>query len=888
MPDFFEEDITLFAEVILPLSLQKNYTYGIPKEFEESVAVGKRVEIQFGQRKIYAGLIKRLHHDEPKEYKIKPIISVLDAEPIVSETQLKFWEWMADYYLCSEGDVMNAALPAGFKLESETSIILHPDFKEDFSALSDKEYVVAEALTLQKELNVDEISKILHRKNVYPVIESLMKKNVAVVKEKLIERYKPRIETFVKLNPEFYSEQNLRELFDELERKAKKQLDLLMSYIHFSHQKGKDFAEVVKSDLLEKSQSGAAAFDALVKKKIFLVERREVGRLSEEAGDMSGHFELTVHQSAALHKIRDEFETKNVVLLRGVTGSGKTNIYIKLMEEAVAQEKQVLYLLPEIALTAQIIERLRRHFGKKIGVYHSRFNQQERVEIWNKLLHGEYQIILGARSALFLPFDNLGLVIVDEEHDSSFKQEDPAPRYHGRDAAIALAAVIARNEAKTAGDGVTKQSPSQPSDSLTSPAGRQEGELLRSAELSGSSLRRSGGGARDSESKLRCKVLLGSATPSLESFNNARTGKFGLAELNERYGDASLPEMVIADIKAAKKKKEMHSHFSALLLDEIKATLARKEQAIIFQNRRGYAPYLECRVCHWVAMCPNCDVHLTYHKFQNELKCHYCGHRKNNISQCPACGSGELHITGYGTEKIEDELKIFFPDAVISRLDLDTAKTRGGFQKIIHDFEKGKIQVLVGTQMVTKGLDFDNVSLVGIMNADQLMSHLDFRSTERGFQLMSQVSGRAGRRHTTGRVIVQTSQPQSYLLQFVLAHDYVGFYEEEMKHRQQFFYPPFSRLIQLTFKHKEAKKAWEAARIVAASLQKDLGKNLLGPTEPAVNRIRNKYLVQLLLKLQRSGKLITSVKKHIHDEMLKLQESVSLRSVEVVADVDPM
>lgn len=846
MPDFFEEDIVLFAEVILPLSLQKNYTYGIPKEFEESVAVGKRVEIQFGQRKIYAGLIKRLHREAPKDYKIKLIISVLDSEPIVSEKQLRFWEWMADYYLCAEGDVMNAALPAGFKLESETSIILHPDFKEDFSALSDKEYVVAEALTLQKELNVDEISKILHRKNVYPVIESLMKKNVAVVKEQLIERYKPRIETFVKLNPECSSEQNLRELFDELERKAKKQLDLLMSYIHFSHQKGKEFAEVVKSDLLEKSQSGASAFDALVKKKIFLVERREMGRLNEEAGDVAGHFELTAHQSAALTKIRDEFEAKNVVLLRGVTGSGKTNIYIKLMEEAVAQEKQVLYLLPEIALTAQIIERLRRHFGKKIGVYHSRFNQQERVEIWNKLLHGEYQIILGARSALFLPFDDLGLVIVDEEHDSSYKQEDPAPRYHGRDAAITLAAVIARNEAKTADDSVTKQSP-----------------------------------------YLHCKVLLGSATPSLESFNNARTGKFGLAELNERYGDASLPEIVIADIKAAQKKKEMHSHFTALLLDEIKATLARKEQAIIFQNRRGYAPYLECQVCHWVAMCPNCDVHLTYHKFQNELKCHYCGHRKNNFTQCPACGSPNLHITGYGTEKIEDELKIFFPDAAVSRLDYDTAKTKGGYQRIIHDFEKGKIQILVGTQMVTKGLDFENVSLVGIMNADQLMSHLDFRAAERGFQLMSQVSGRAGRKHTAGKVIVQTSQPNSYLLRFVLAHDYVGFYEEEMNHRKQFFYPPFSRLIQLTFKHKEAKKAWEVARIVAGSLQKELGKNLLGPTEPPVNRVKNLYLVQLLLKLQRSGKLIEQVKNRIHEELNKLQESTSLRSVDVVADVDP-
>ncbi|MFI5134876.1 MAG: primosomal protein N', partial [Chitinophagales bacterium] len=807
MPEFFESDITLFAEVILPLSLQKNYTYGIPKDFEEQVAVGKRAEIQFGQRKIYAGLIKRLHHEKPKEYKIKPIMSVLDVEPIVSATQLKFWEWMADYYLCSEGDVMNAALPAGFKLESETSIILHPDFKDDFTNLNDREYVVAEALSLEKELSVGEISKILHRKNVYPFIESLMKKNVAVVKEKLIERYKPRIETFVKLNPEFSSEEKLRELFDELEKKAKKQLDLLMAYIHFSHQLGKGYAEIVKSDLLEKSQAGNAALDALVKKKIFILEKKEVGRLREDESEGEKNFDLTAHQLSALEKIQEEFKEKNVVLLRGVTGSGKTNLYIRLMQEAVANEKQVLYLLPEIALTAQIIERLRNQFGNKIGVYHSRFNQQERVEIWNKLLHGEYQIVLGARSALFLPFENLGLVIVDEEHDASFKQDDPAPRYHGRDAAIFLSSMF------------------------------------------------------------KAKTLLGSATPSLESFNNARNNKFGYAELTERFGEASMPEIVIADIKEAQKRKEMHSHFTALLLDEMKVTLSRKEQAIIFQNRRGYAPYLECQVCHWVAMCPNCDVHLTYHKFQNELKCHYCGHRKNNFTQCPACGSPNLQITGFGTEKIEDELKIFFPDVVVSRLDYDTAKTKGGYQKIIHDFEKGKIQILVGTQMVTKGLDFENVSLVGIMNADQLMSHLDFRAAERGFQLMSQVSGRAGRKHTAGKVIVQTSQPNSYLLQFVLAHDYVGFYEEEMNHRKQFFYPPFSRLIQLTFKHKEAKKAWEAARIIVSSLQQELGKNLLGPTEPPVARVKNKYLVQLLVKLQRSGKLIADVKQRIHDEL---------------------
>ena len=821
-----EQEISLFAEVILPLSLPKNYTYGIPKELESSAAAGKRVEIQFGQKKIYAGLIKRLHHERPVDYRVKPVFSVLDAEPIVSLKQLQFWEWIARYYLCSEGDVMNAALPAGFKLESETSILIHPLFNHDFSNLNDREYVVAEALTMQKELSMAEVGKILHRKNVYPVIESLLKKNVAMVKEKLIERYKPRIETYIKLNPEFAGEENLRVLFDELERKAKKQLDVLMSYIHLKSREADRYSWIEKGALLEKSGAGNAALSALLKKEVLIQEKREVGRITEEENE-SSDFELSPLQKETLQEIGEELNNKNVVLLYGVTGSGKTNLYIRLIEEVLKNGKQVLYLLPEIALTTQIVGRLRKRFGNRIGIYHSRFSQQERVEIWNKLLRGEYQVLLGARSSVFLPFENLGLVIADEEHDASYKQDDPAPRYHGRDAVVYLASLYS------------------------------------------------------------AKTILGSATPSLESYTNAQKGKFGFAELNERYGNVSLPQIIISDLKEARRKKEMHSHFSSLLLDEIKNALSENSQVIVFQNRRGYAPYLECEVCQWVAMCPNCDVHLTYHKFQNELKCHYCGHRKNNFSQCPACGSSALHVTGFGTEKIEDELRLFFPEVPVARLDYDTAKTKGGYQRIIHDFERRKIQILVGTQMVTKGLDFENVSLVGVMNADQLMSHLDFRAAERGFQLMSQVSGRAGRKYAQGKVVIQTSNPDSYLIRFLLSHDYKGFYEEEIRHRKQFFYPPFSRLIQLTFKHKESKKAWEAAHLVAASLQKDMGKNLLGPSEPPVNRVKNQYLVQLLFKFQPSGTLIADWKTRIQTEINKLRESASLRSVHVTTDVDP-
>jgi primosomal protein N' (replication factor Y) len=824
--DEFDNGIKTFAEVILPLSLSINYTYGIPQELEAAATVGKRVEIQFGQRKIYAGIIKRIHHDVPKEYKIKPVISVLDDAAIVTETQLKFWEWMADYYLCAEGDVMNAALPSGFKLESETSIRLHPSFNDNFSNLSDKEYLIAEALTVQKELTIEEISKILHQKTVYPLIQSLLKKNVVVVKEQLLERFKPKMETFISINPAYEKDDQLRPIFDELEKKAPKQLELLMAYTHLSNLQGTRYKEILKSDLLEKSKADQAALNALIKKNIFLQTKKETGRLVEVVTENIA-FDLTPTQDAALIACRQQFKEKNVALLYGVTGSGKTNVYIRLMEEAIAAGKQVLYLLPEIALTTQIIERLRKQFGNKIGIYHSRFNPQERVEIWNKLLHGSYQIILGARSALFLPFENPGLVIVDEEHDPSYKQNDPAPRYNGRDAAIYLASLFG------------------------------------------------------------AKTLLGSATPSLESYQNATTGKFGFTVLNERYAGLEMPEILIADVKEAKKKKQLHAHFTATLLDEMKATIEKKEQVILFQNRRGYAPYMECETCGWVAMCPNCDVHLTYHKFQHELKCHYCGHRKNSFVQCPACGGSRIKITGFGTEKIEDDLKIFLPGVSIARMDYDAVRSKNGYQKIIGDFERGKTQVLVGTQMVTKGLDFANVSMVGILNADQLISYADFRSAERGFQLMSQVSGRPGRITKRGRVIIQTSNMNNTLLPFIINHDYRGFFEEEIRHRKKFQYPPFSRLIQLTFKHKDKKIVWQASRLVADALQKELQKKLLGPAEPPVARIKNQYLVQVLIKLERSGSLILHVKSRIREELQRLQETAAYRSVQVVVDVDP-
>ncbi|MBX7108511.1 MAG: primosomal protein N' [Chitinophagales bacterium] len=822
----YSNDIVAYAEVILPLSLHINYTYGIPAALQSDVSIGKRVEIQFGQRKIYAGIVKRIHHDKPEPYSIKPILSVLDEAAIVTEVQLKFWEWMAGYYLCTEGDVMNAALPGGFKLESETIIMLHPAFDGNYTHLSDKEYLVAEALHVQKELSIEEIGKILRQKTVYPLVQSLLRKNVVLVKEQLLKRYKPKTATYIRINPFYEKDDQLRPIFDELEKKAPKQLALLMAYTHLSNLQGTRYKEILKSDLLEKAKSDHAALQALLKKNILLQQQKETGRINDSDAEKVT-FELTAAQQTALDACSVQATQKHVTLLHGVTGSGKTNVYIRLMEDAIAEGKQVLYLLPEIALTTQIIERLRGQFGKKIGIYHSRFNQQERVEIWNKLLLGEYQAVLGARSALFLPFNHLGLVIVDEEHDSSYKQNDPAPRYNGRDAAILLAGLHG------------------------------------------------------------AKVFLGSATPSLESYQHTASGKFGLVELNERYAGLEMPEIMLADVKEAKKKKQLHGHFTTMLLEELKTTIDQKEQAILFQNRRGYAPYMECETCGWTAMCPNCDVHLTYHKFQHELKCHYCGHRKNSFAQCPACGSSLLKITGFGTEKIEDDLKVLLPGVAVARLDYDAVKSKNGYQKIIGDFERNKTKVLVGTQMVTKGLDFANVSLVGILNADQLLNNIDFRSAERGFQLMSQVSGRPGRKNKRGRVIIQTGNINNTLLPFIIHHDYRGFYLEEIRHRQKFQYPPFTRLIQLTFKHKDKKTVWEAGQLVANGLQKDLQKRLLGPAEPPVARIKNQYLVQILIKLERQSAMIEHIKIRIREALRQLEESGRYRSVHVITDVDP-
>jgi len=838
---------TLFVDVILPLAVPNLYTYRVPYERNDEVAVGKRVVVQFGKGKLYSALIRNIHEIPPKQYAAKYIDAVLDEHPIVNAKQMELWEWMSQYYMCNIGDVMVAALPGGLRLASETRIILNAEYKNQLETkeLSEKEYAIIEALEVRNVLSLNDVSEIIDQKTVYPVIKVLIEKGIVLIQEELKEKFKPKIESFVRITEEADKEERLKEIFDSLEKKAPKQLDVLMSYINLSKRYSGDRKEVKKSEILKAVEGAEAAIRSMVKKNILQVYEREVGRLSafENENKVS---QLNENQQEVLDSIRTQFgwneadgkgETeksiKEVVLLHGVTSSGKTEIYVKLIEEAIAKGKQVLYLLPEIALTTQIINRLRKYFGDAVGVYHSKFNENERVEVWNKVLKhnskehdSEFKLVIGARSALFLPFSDLGLVIVDEEHDTSFKQYDPAPRYNARDAAIYLSHIH------------------------------------------------------------KARTLLGSATPSIESYFNAQDGKYGFAEMTKRFGGVQMPEILVADVKEAMKRKEMKSHFSPLLLDTVTLALDKKEQVILFQNRRGFAPQLECNMCAWVPQCVNCDVSLTYHKVSNQLRCHYCGYAAKPPSQCNACGDTNMKMKGFGTEKIEEELSIFYPKARIARMDLDTTRSKFAHQHIIQDFEDGKIDILVGTQMVTKGLDFDNVSMVGILNSDSMLNFPDFRSFERSFQLMSQVSGRAGRKNKRGKVIIQSQNPDHSIIREVIANDYLSMYTNQLLDRKNFNYPPYYRLVELTLIHKDQNMVNAAAKYLADELKVHFGKRILGPEFPLVARVRNLYHKNIILKVERDASIVQA--KKIVSELLINFKNSDYKSVRVQIDVDPM
>ena len=814
---------TLFVEVILPLAISKNYTYRVPFEMNDAVQIGKRVVVQFGKSKLYTAIIFAISEQPPEKYEAKYIIEILDDKPVVTTRQLQFWQWLAEYYMCNPGEVMHAALPSALKLASETRIALNKDFEIDKSTLNDKEFLIVEALDIQPELTVSDIAKLLGQKTVMPILKLLFEKNVIHISEEVSERYKPRKRTFIFLNLLYHDQENLKELFGMLEKRAPKQADAVLAYIKLArHQKS-----VTKNELIEESGAGAASIASLIEKEVFVAEEKIVSRLHDEDEDEYSNFKLSDEQQRVLDSVKEQFEQKDVVLLYGVTSSGKTQIYIRLIEEMIATGKQVLYLLPEIALTTHIIERLRQYFGTSIGVYHSRFNDAERVEVWQKVLNNEYKVVLGARSSVFLPFADLGLIIVDEEHEVSYKQYDPAPRYNARDAAIFLANM------------------------------------------------HSG------------KVLLGSATPSFESYFNARTHKYGLAELTERYGGVEMPTIEVVSIAEETKRKTMQSHFTGVLMADMQTALGNKEQVILFQNRRGYAPVLLCKICAYTPKCINCDVSLTYHKHTNKLHCHYCGYKEDIPHICPACGSTHIEYKGFGTEKVEDELTLLLPDARIARMDLDTTRSRSSLQTILNNLEEKKIDILVGTQMVAKGLDFADVTVIGIINADSLLKFPDYRANERSYQMLAQVSGRAGRRGKQGKVVIQTYDPGHRVIKQVIENNYHDLYFTEMEERKSFKYPPFFRIINLDIKHKDPEILYNQSVYLANELRKQFGDRVIGPEAPLISRIRNYYIKSIMLKFEKDGLSINKVKAAMRDIITQFQTTKLSKGSIIQPDVDP-
>jgi primosomal protein N' (replication factor Y) len=811
-----------FAEVILPLSLSKTFTYSISEAEFHFLKNGMRVTVPFGKSKIYTALVVDTHQNQPSTYEAKEIHQIIDEFPIVNEIQIEHWKWIASYYMCAIGDVYRGAMPSALLLESETIITKKVNDFIDESLLSDDEFLVFEALKHQSSLKVQDIVEILNKKNVFPVIQKLLDKGILSVQEEVVESYKPKVIRYIRLHQTYQSEAQLRTLLDSL--RGAKQTEIILQYFQLQ---ATDKKPISVKQLLEQSNSSSATLKALIDKNIFEEYFIQQDRVNYEGKINDEKLELSAFQQKAFEEIQTKFKEKEVCLLHGVTSSGKTEIYIKLIGQYLQQDKQVLYLLPEIGLTTQLLDRLRLHFGNKVAVYHSKYSNNERVEVWKQvqLRSEKAQIVIGARSALFLPFSKLGIIIIDEEHETTFKQQDPAPRYHARDTAIVLA------------------------------------------------------------SKHSSKVLLGSATPSLETYSNAQSQKYGLVEISERYGNVQMPEIELVDLKDKYFRKKMTGHFSDSLIDEITKSLSLNEQVILFQNRRGFSPIVECMTCGHVPHCIQCDVSLTFHKSKNQLRCHYCGYSIANPTHCHACSSVHLSTKGFGTEQIQQELTTLFPNARIGRMDQDTTRGKFGFDKIIDSFKNREIDILVGTQMLAKGLDFDNVTLVGIMNADNMLYHPDFRAFERSFQMLTQVAGRSGRSEKQGKVIIQTYNPVHNTIQQVTRNDYVGMYKEQMHERQLYNYPPFYRLIKLTLKHRDYEKLKQGSVWLNEVLLQNLKLPVLGPEEPSISRVRNEYIRTILVKIPADQSLI-SIKKTIQ-KILDSFESVSqFRAIKVAVNVD--
>ncbi len=779
-----------------------------------------RVAVSFGKTKMYTALVVEIHTTAPTLYEAKDIHQILDEKPIVNEQQLKHWQWISNYYMCPLGDVFRAALPSAFLLESETIIYKNEAFTDE-SILTDTEFLIFEALQHQSQLTIHQVVDILDKKKVMPIINELIKKSAIYIKEEIYEVYKPKLIKYVRMHPNYSNDADLENLLNELSR-AKKQRDAVLSFFQLSSSK----KPIKAKDLETNANVSASILKALVDKNIFEFYHLKTDRINYK-GDTNSLKELNEFQQKALEEIETSFQEKDVVLLHGITSSGKTEVYTKLIQNVLDSGKQVLFLLPEIALTTQIITRLQHYFGNQISVFHSKYSMNERVEVWNNVLENKpkAQIILGARSSVFLPFNNLGLIVVDEEHETSYKQFEPSPRYNARDSAIVLANIH------------------------------------------------------------KGKILLGSATPALESYFNATQNKYGLVELNRRFGNVQLPKIELIDIKDKHKKKLMKGHFSDRMLQLITEALEQKEQVILFQNRRGFSPVVECNTCGNSPQCPNCDVSLTYHKYRNELRCHYCHYQRAMPNSCGACGSNTLDTKGFGTEQIELELKELFPDNSIGRMDLDTTRGKFGYQKIIGAFEAHEIDVLVGTQMLSKGLDFENVSLVGILNADSMLNFPDFRAHERAYQLMVQVSGRAGRSKKQGNVAIQTFNPHHQILQQVSTTNYAEMYKEQLNDRWQYHYPPYYRLIKITLKHKDFIRVDNGINWLFKSLQNVFGEHVLGPTAPAVARVRNQYIKNLVIKIPPKQSL-AKTKEQIAKIKNTFEAVKDFRPIRFILDVD--
>jgi len=812
-----------FVEVILPLSLAKTFTYSVSEAEYNYIKKGMRVAVPFGKSKIYTALVVETHEIKPALYEAKEIHQILDEKPIVTEIQIAHWQWIASYYMCAIGDVYRGAMPSALLLESETIILQKQNGFVDESLLSDEEYLIYEALQQQSSLKVQDIMNILNKKNIFPVIQKLVDKNILVLQEEVQESYAPKLIRYVKLHSKYESNEGLGELLEVL-KNANKQKEIVLSYFQLSASEKKP---ITVKKLIETASSTSTVIKALIDKEIFEEYHIRVDRVNFSVKTKEEQLQLSDAQQTAFEEIKNSFNEKEVCLLHGVTSSGKTEIYIKLIDDYIKEEKQILYLLPEIALTTQLVGRLRDYFGNKVAVFHSKYSNNERVEVWQQVLgqSPKAQIVIGARSALFLPFSNLGLVVVDEEHEQTFKQVDPSPRYHARDASIVLA------------------------------------------------------------NSYKAKVLLGSATPSIETYFNAQSGKYGLVEISERYGNVKMPEIELVDLKDKYFRKKMSGHFSDTLIEEIMSALSLGEQVILFQNRRGFSPIIECLTCGHVPQCPQCDVSLTYHKHKNQLRCHYCGYSMAKPTNCHVCSSVHLTTKGFGTEQIQQELIELFPNTKIGRMDQDTTRGKFGFEKIIDSFKNREIDILVGTQMLAKGLDFDNVSLVGIMNADNMLYHPDFRAFERSYQMMTQVSGRSGRSEKQGKVIIQTYNPDHNTIQQVVRNDYAGMYKEQLYDRQIYHYPPYFKLVKLTLKHRDFDKLKEGSMWLYQVMKQSFTIPVLGPEEPPISRIRNEYIRIIMVKIP-TNQSLQGTKKTIQKILNSFEAVAQYRAIKVAVNVD--